>query len=282
MSVYQLFFVFGKTGTYLLDHPQGCVRRNCPQELVAKLDSLRIQQIESLALDANGNFFLRGTDNAGRIWCYRGGEAVGTYATLEDIAYKNGALTPHEIRATYGSAIGHVAAWSGNGSWRWFSHDNIGIPDWVMKDPRHIKQVALGLDRSWFVLWTDGHCDYACGNSYPELYHSLQNQRRGDVVFVAMKPHRENEYFIALADGRVHIRASAICEADVVHILSTYDQLEVISSEVSNFSHRVVSQPSIPQRARKREFLNGLVQNVGGGIVSAIVTTVLTASCCVM
>lgn len=114
---------------------------------------------------------------------------------------------------------------------------------------------------------------------FPSEIQKTDNDSR---QLVAMNPHRQNEYFIALADGRVHIRASAICEADVVHILSAYDQLEVISSDVSSFSHHVTSQPAIPQRARKRAFLQGLAQNVGGGIASAIVSTVLTASCSVI
>ncbi len=96
-----------------------------------------------------------------------------------------------------------------------------------------------------------------------------------------MNPHRENEFFIALTNGKVHIQASAVCEADVVDVLSAYDELEIITSDVSNFTH-VTAAPKIPQKARKRAFLQGIAKAAAGGTANAIVTAILTAACTVM
>ena len=97
-----------------------------------------------------------------------------------------------------------------------------------------------------------------------------------------MNPHRKNEFFVALADGKVHIRASAICEEDIVKVLSDYSELQVISSEVSNFSHKVTVDSGVPQQYRKRQFLQGIANSVVGGGTNALVTPALTAMCTVM
>ena len=97
-----------------------------------------------------------------------------------------------------------------------------------------------------------------------------------------MNPHRQNEFFVALTNSKVHIRASAICEADVVDVLSAYEELEIVTSDVSNFTHHVTAAPQLPQRARKRAFLKEIAKSVAGSTAGAIVTAVLIASCTVM
>lgn len=98
---------------------------------------------------------------------------------------------------------------------------------------------------------------------------------------MALNPHRKNEYFAVLANGQVHIRASAFCEQDIVQVLSHYPHIEVISSEVTKYSQTVSSTVGVPKKARRSEFLKGIATSVAGGVASAAFTAVFGA-CTVM
>lgn len=92
-----------------------------------------------------------------------------------------------------------------------------------------------------------------------------------------MNPHRKNEFFIALANNTVHIRASAVCEEDVVDILSKYESLTVISSEVVSSSKQVSKQRGIAgmQSSSRKQFLKQIAMNAAGGAASALVSAVI-------
>jgi hypothetical protein len=104
------------------------------------------------------------------------------------------------------------------------------------------------------------------------IYHLAQ--------FVAMNPHRRNEFFVALANNTVHIRASAVCVEDVVDVLSRYDELTVISSEVVPSSRQVSTQRGIAglRNSSRREFLRQIATSAIGGITAAVVSAVVGCS----
>jgi hypothetical protein len=102
---------------------------------------------------------------------------------------------------------------------------------------------------------------------------------------VALNPHRKNEYFLALAEGTVHIRASSIRRDDIEKILQD-SGIKVVSSSSSEVA-RPAEPPvrdrdieRIPAAARSRGFLRELAASAGGGIIAGIVMAVV--SCTVM
>jgi hypothetical protein len=99
--------------------------------------------------------------------------------------------------------------------------------------------------------------------------------------FVAMNPYRRDEYFVVLANGQVHIKASAVLERDVETILGDYPNLEVITSTVVRRNTEVSSTSGLPPQARRKEFLKAIGASVGNGIVGAGISAIFGA-CTVM
>ncbi|CZS77645.1 unnamed protein product [Fusarium graminearum] len=262
MSVYQLMFVFGKSGSYLLDHPKKCTRRNMPQALIRSINKNPVQEVQSLALDANDNYFLRWTDESDSSWYSYIGLKTHYPALVEFFDEHD----EHTSTVTFGPTIGDFFVFNQK-TWQ-YEGRGLNLPDWLSDDNRQIKQVALGMNGAHCILFTNGEWTVACENNYPELYDILNDHERGDVVFVAMNPNRKNEFFLALADNTIHVQASAICEADIVDVLSAYEELEIITSHVSNFSHNLTEKPKLPQSARKGAFLKGIATSVGKGVLS--------------
>lgn len=96
-----------------------------------------------------------------------------------------------------------------------------------------------------------------------------------------MNPYRGNEYFVMLANGQVHINASAVLERHVATVLSDKSELQVIASTVVRRNREVKSNPMIPQQSRRGEFLKGIAASVGEGLVSVAISAVFGA-CTVM
>ncbi|EKJ79250.1 hypothetical protein FPSE_00561 [Fusarium pseudograminearum CS3096] len=247
-----------------------------PQALIRSINKNPVQEVQSLALDANDNYFLRWTDESDSSWY----SYIGLKTHYPSLVEFFDEHDEHTSTVTFGSTIGDFFVFNQK-TWQ-YEGRGLNLPDWLSEDNRQIKQVALGMNGAHCILFTNGEWTVACENNYPELYDILNDHERGDVVFVAMNPNRKNEFFLALADNTIHVQASAICEADIVDVLSAYEELEIITSHVSNFSHNLTEKPKLPQSARKGAFLKGIATSVGKGVLTSIVTTALTASCSVM
>ncbi|QPC67742.1 hypothetical protein HYE67_009973 [Fusarium culmorum] len=230
-----------------------------PQALIRSINKNPVQEVQSLALDANDNYFLRWTDESDSSWY----SYIGLKTHYPSLVEFFDEHDEHTSTVTFGSTIGDFFVFN-------------------QKTWQYEGRVALGMNGAHCIILTNGEWTVACENNYPELYDILNDHERGDVVFIAMNPNRKNEFFLALADNTIHVRASAICEADIVDMLSAYEELEIITSHVSNFSHNLTEKPKLPQSARKGAFLKGIATSVGKGVLTSIVTTALTASCSVM
>lgn len=98
--------------------------------------------------------------------------------------------------------------------------------------------------------------------------------------FVALNPYRANEFFVALADGIVHIWASALVEKHLLNILGQYPNLTVVTSDVIRSSRNVSGDQGLPSKSRTKDFMKFIAKNVAGGVISSAVAA--TFSCSVM
>lgn len=100
------------------------------------------------------------------------------------------------------------------------------------------------------------------------------------IEFAALNPYRANEFFVALADGIVHIRASALVEKHVLDVLAQYPRLTVVTSDVIRHNRTVSNDQGLPTTSRTKEFLKFVAKNAAGGVISSAVAA--TFSCSVM
>lgn len=100
------------------------------------------------------------------------------------------------------------------------------------------------------------------------------------IKFAALNPYRANEFFVALADGIVHIRASALVEKHVLDVLAQYPGLTVVTSDVIRYNRTVSGDQGLPTKSRTKEFLKFVAKNAAGGVISSAVAA--TFSCTVM
>ena len=102
------------------------------------------------------------------------------YPSLSDYFDEN---DKHESQVTFGSTIGDYFVWDDSVDWLWkWEGKDLGMPDWLGSDGRQIKQVALGINGSWFILFCNGEWHVACDTTYPDLYDILDEHERGDVA----------------------------------------------------------------------------------------------------
>ncbi|KAK4450203.1 hypothetical protein QBC34DRAFT_77485 [Podospora aff. communis PSN243] len=287
MSVYDIFFVFGKPGSYVLDCPKRCVRHNIPSSLNAHLSEFPVTQILSLALDCNDNYFVCTKYQYGGSksrWFISGG-AQRAYPTLQKFINESKAAGRDitNFRVTFGSqGNDFVACNSATGAWRsWNASPGLNAQMQKAFATKHVRVLAMGMNGAFAILYTDATFWFACSNNYPTLARLLQNTRRGDLVFVAMNPYRGDEYFVVFANGQVHIKASAVLERDVETILGDYPNLEVITSTVVKRNTEVSNTSGLPPQARRKEFLKAIGASVGNGIVGAGISAIFGA-CTVM
>ncbi|KPI40290.1 uncharacterized protein AB675_7587 [Cyphellophora attinorum] len=284
MSVYQLCFIFGGIGVYVLDHPKR-LTRICG-DLGAFLEAPELESIVSLAMNASSDWFCvyTGTDKRGNtVTRSRTSKGFGS-RDIRQFLKKNGR---RNCKAAFGSSPDEWLLYSSDD---WMTSVAVSQTNEQLNEALHtvddtgqtIKSVSLGINQSYVVLCTDGDYYYKVKMGYPELWDILDKSERGDVVYVALNPYRRNEFFVALANNQVHIRASALCEAHVVEVLSDYPQLDVITTELSNFSNNVAPTPQIPQTHRRKEYLQGIAKAAGGGVGTAVATTAMTMMCEVM
>jgi len=91
-----------------------------------------------------------------------------------------------------------------------------------------------------------------------------------------------DEYFVMLADGQVHIKASAILERHIQTVFADKPELQVITSAVARHNTQVSrTTVAIPQHARRNEFLKGIATSVGEGLAGVAISAVFGA-CTVM
>ncbi len=159
-----------------------------------------IKEVKSLALDANGNYCFVWKESSGRtiysksrssiiygnislpdLNCEESSGLEANYPHLEPWLEK---ADKHHCKATFGPTIGEYFAWNNHGRWKWHGHGLEGLTHRLKDDKQtcHIKQVTLGLHKSYFVLFTNGEWTNACNASYPELHKIIHTCRRGDIA----------------------------------------------------------------------------------------------------
>ncbi|KAK0619633.1 hypothetical protein B0T14DRAFT_566463 [Immersiella caudata] len=284
MSVYDIFFVFGKPGSYVLDCPKRCIKHNIPSDLSARLSQHQGTQILSLALDCNDNCFFVVKNQDGRRNWYISAGAQRAYPSLQEFINKSKTAGRDitSFRATFGTqGNDYIAANSSTGAWRTWNASarlNGQMQNFAAKN---VRAMAMGMNGAYVILYTDATFYYACSNNYPTLSKLLENTMRGELVFVAMNPYRRDEYFVVLANSQVHIKASAVLERHVETVLADYPSLEVITSTVVKRNTEVSSTSGLPPQARRKEFLRAIGASVGNGIVGAGISAIFGA-CTVM
>ncbi|KAJ5678995.1 hypothetical protein N7462_007239 [Penicillium macrosclerotiorum] len=145
-------------------------------------------------------------------------------------------------------------------------------------ETQRFKLCSLGINGTYVAIFTDGGARWSLDEEYPDLLKILKRIRQGDLVFAALNPYRANEFFVALADGIVHIRASALVESHVLGILEQYPNLTVVTSDIVKHSQH--SSQGFPPKSRRKEFVKFIAKNVAGGVISSAVAA--TFSCTVM
>ena len=73
-----------------------------------------------------------------------------------------------------------------------------------------------------------------------------------------MHPCRGNEYFVVLANKKVHIRALAVVERDVEKVLKAYPEMRVITSTLVRRDYKVTAERAWPSQKRRKRFLETL------------------------
>ncbi|CAN8098071.1 unnamed protein product [Discula destructiva] len=237
-----LFFVFGKPGTYLLAHPNGYKTRNLPPAFEEQLDTYPVEKMISLAMHG---------DNVFCTWESRNGERR-FYTHLHRVAYASlktyiARHNIHSMNVTFGLELGHHFATSDDGStsFRPLKGDPFkAVLQRLMSPGTQLKSFALGPFNSYVALYTDGsfHWAFRPASSYAELRKLLSSFKTGDLKFIALNPYRKNEYFVVLSNGQVHIQASSICVRDVAEVLAQYPNINITSSEEATFS--TVTKPA--------------------------------------
>ncbi|CAI7572260.1 unnamed protein product [Penicillium pancosmium] len=276
MSVYDLFFAFRKPGTYFLDHTKDTCEQRLPKSYYEWTETRPIQTVNSFAANANDTLFMCWEDRDGR---GQGGYNRGLkrdYPALYEFVEEHG---KRKCRVAFGPDPGDFVVFlpeTGKAKWK---HTGISESR-VLKGKRRVKHCSLGQNDAYVVLWADGAVTWAVDHNYPELEKILQNTKQGDVVFVCLNPYRSNEFFIALADGVVHIRASALAERHVLDILSDYSSIQVITSNVTKSSQSLSSKLGLSSSTRTKEFTKFIAKEVAGGIISTAIAA--TFSCTVM
>jgi hypothetical protein len=135
----------------------------------------------------------------------------------------------------------------------WISH---GLPKDLMtkldrnKDKFTPIHVALGVQGSWIVLWSDGDLSYNLRNSYPLLGESKALLGAvGQVVFVALNPFEEDEHFIAGENG-VSINVTLDSTAECIKLQKMADDYMRMRAKRENATF------NYPVK------INGMTQNV--------------------
>lgn len=277
MSVYDLYFAFGKPGTYLLDHTKDCCEQRLPKSYYGWVDDHPILTVKSLAANANDTIFMawEGTDD--QDWGAYNRTLATDYPVLYEFIQQEGL---EKCRVAFGPEPGDFVALvpeTGNGK---YIHAQLSEHR-VLKTSRRAKHCALGQSGAYVVLWADGGVTWACATGYPELDEILSETSQGDVVFVALNPYRRNEFFIALADGIVHIRASALAERHVLDVLRDYSNIQVRTSSVTRRKQSLASKLGFSSsQDETKEFTKFIMKEVAGGIISTAIAA--TFSCTVM
>ncbi|CAI7654582.1 unnamed protein product [Penicillium manginii] len=277
MSVYDLFFAFGKPGTYFLDHSINTCEQRLPRSYYEWTETKPIQTVSSFAANANDTLFMCWKDRHGRGQAgYNRGlkhDYPQLYEFIEEYGKKN-------CRVAFGPDPGNFVVFvpeTGKARWK---HKRIDRSR-VLKSTRRVKHCSLGQNDAYVVLWADGTVTWDIEDNYPELDKILEDTSQGDVVFVCLNPYRSNEFFIALADGVVHIRASALAERDVLNILSDYPSIQVITSSVTKSSKSLSAKLGLGSSARTKEFTKFMAKQVASGVVSTAIAATFSG-CTVM
>lgn len=172
----------------------------------------------------------------------------------------------------------------------------------MINETGRFKMCSLGIYDTYVAIYTDGSAKWSLGDEYPGLLKILRHVRQGDLVvcvpllpsssllgecqrtdklqFAALNRYRGNEFFVALADGIVHIRASALVEKHVLDILAQYPSLTVVTSDVIRYNRTVSGDQGLPAKSRTKGFLKSMAKDVAGGVISSAVAA--TFSCTVM
>ncbi|OQE27490.1 hypothetical protein PENSTE_c004G00073 [Penicillium steckii] len=277
MSVYDLYFAFGKPGTYLLDHTKECCDQRLPRSYYEWVDDHPIYTVKSLAVNANDTIFMAWDDADDGSWGAYNRGLARDYPILYDFLQGEGL---EKCRVAFGPDPGDFVAINPETGSGKYVHSALSEHR-VLKTSRRVKHCSLGQDDAYVVVWADGGVTWACATGYPELSDILGDTRQGDVVFVALNPYRRNEFFIALADGIVHIRASALAEKHVLNVLRDYSNIQVKTSSVTHRKQSLASRLGFSSsRDETKEFTQFIMKEVAGGIISTAIAA--TFSCTVM
>ncbi|KAJ5911479.1 uncharacterized protein N7473_000782 [Penicillium subrubescens] len=273
MSVYDLYFAFGKPGTYTLDHTGGHCSQRMPLRYHEWTAKRPIKAIKNLACDAHDNIFMVWTPDNRSLVCKSHLDPI--YHPLQTFLSKEGVVN---CRVQFGPSIGEYFVTSERtGRCQWVSPQ---LDKDMTNETARFKMCSLGIYDSYVAIFTDGSAKWSLGEDYPGLLRILRRVRQGDLVFVALNPYRANEFFVALADGIVHIRASALVEKHVLDILGQYPNLTVVTSDVIKCSRSVSGDQGLPTKYRTKDFMKFIAKNVAGGVISSAVAA--TFSCTVM
>lgn len=109
----------------------------------------------------------------------------------------------------------------------------------IEKDGSMPRSIALGMNGSWIVLWGDGTRSWDLRHVYPSLASGKYLSRSSNqVVFAALNPYREDNYFVVTEDGACSYSAAASdCERKSLHELTdTYMRMRA-KRDGSSFSY---------------------------------------------
>ncbi|KAF3393899.1 hypothetical protein F1880_005227 [Penicillium rolfsii] len=259
MSVYDLYFAFGKPGTYTLDHTEGSCSQRMPirfHEWTAKRPA---QAIKNLACDAYDNIFMVWTPDNRSLVCKFHLDPT-FYLPLQEFLSNEGSV---HCRVQFGPQVGEYFVTSERtGRCQWVSPQ---LDKDMSNETARFKMCSLGIHDTYVAIFTDGSANWSLGDEYPGLLKILKYVWQGDLVFVALNPYRANEFFVALADGIVHIRASALVEKHVLDVLDQYPNLTVVTSDVIKYSRTLSGDQGLPTKSRTKDFLKFIATNVAGG-----------------
>ena len=170
-----------------------------PTSLTTTIAHHPVQEVKSLALDANDNYFFLWTDSSGKSRYSKSRFSINGKVSFSDLTFEESQglernypdlqewlenRDKFHCKVTFGPTIGHCIVWKETGQWHWHGEKSSGLRHQLKDDNhrRHIKQIALGLDDSYFILFTNGEFSYACNATYPELHKIVGHCRRGDVA----------------------------------------------------------------------------------------------------
>lgn len=108
------------------------------------------------------------------------GGARAAYPALD--SFKDEQEHSTELRATFGSEGKDFVVFNSNkGSWR-AKYASSSLTDKLHQSDKKVKVVAMGMNSTHVVLFTNGSFHHKCSNTYPSLSKLLEETKRGELL----------------------------------------------------------------------------------------------------